>query len=198
LPALFHIYGKDEHVGLIERSNRTIKEKVRVMTYATPYKKVPKNMIINLIEGDMAWIKAFPSTNGVSSKMSPAMIVQGVLKPNIKNKRIVYGSYALVYTGTSNNMKARSIPAIVLRASNQHGRHYFMSLYSGKRIHSYEWKELPVDDDVIERVEELAENEETPLMRNGYPVFTWKQRVLDDPELPVEDAGEDLYGLHNE
>ena len=25
--ALFHIYGKDEHVGLIERSNRTIKKK---------------------------------------------------------------------------------------------------------------------------------------------------------------------------
>ena len=38
LPALFHIYGKDEHVGLIERSNRTVKNKARTMTHVVPYK----------------------------------------------------------------------------------------------------------------------------------------------------------------
>ena len=30
LPTLFHAYVKDEHVGLIERSNRTTKEKVEL------------------------------------------------------------------------------------------------------------------------------------------------------------------------
>ena len=46
LPALFHIYGKDENVGLIERSNRTVKTKARAMTHATPYRKIPKVMTI--------------------------------------------------------------------------------------------------------------------------------------------------------
>ena len=27
IPALFHVYGKNEHVGIIERSNRDVKKK---------------------------------------------------------------------------------------------------------------------------------------------------------------------------
>ena len=66
-----------------------------------------------------------------------------------------------------------------------------MSLYSGKRIHSYEWKEIPIDEEVIQQVEELAMEEEATEMKRGYPVFTWKRRFLDDPELNVNDADGD-------
>jgi hypothetical protein len=62
-----------------------------------------------------------------------------------------------------------------------------MSLYSGKRLHSYEWKELPIDDDVINRVEELANREDDPTMINGYPVFTWARRNLDHLNIKHED-----------
>jgi hypothetical protein len=65
LPALFHVYGKDEHVGLIERSNRTVKNKARVMTHATPHRKMPKVMTIGLMQGAVKWINAFPSTTGM-------------------------------------------------------------------------------------------------------------------------------------
>jgi len=34
LPTLFHIYGRDEHVGIIESSNRTVKNKARTMAHA--------------------------------------------------------------------------------------------------------------------------------------------------------------------
>ena len=140
LPALFHIYGKDEHVGLIERSNRTVKNKSRTMTHATPYTKIPKVMTIGLIHGAIKWLNVFPSMSGISKTMIPATIVIGIPKPNMKHKRIVFGSHAMVYAGTNNKMDARSLPAIALNLSNEHGGHYFMSLYSGKRIHSYEWK----------------------------------------------------------
>ena len=192
LPALFHIYGKDEHVGLIERSNRMVKNKSRTITHAAPYQYIPKVMTIGLIAEAIKWINAFPSMNGVSKTMSPATIVEGIPKPNMKYKRIVFGSQAMVYTGTNNRLDARSVPAIALNSSNLHGGHYFMSLYSGKRIHSYEWKEVPIDDEVIARVETLGTNEEATKMKRGYyPVFTWKQRVLYDPELNVNDAVED-------
>ena len=195
LPALFHIYGKDEHVGLIERSNRTVKNKARVMTHATPYRKIPKVMTIGLIQGAVKWLNAFPSTTGISKTMSPSTIVLGLPKPNMKYKTIVFGAHAMVYTGTNNKMDARSIPAIALNSSNEHGGHYFMSLYSGKRIHSYEWKELPIDEEVIARVEELAEEEEAPEMKRGYPIFTWKQRFIEEPDLNVNDAIEDVMDI---
>ena len=194
-PALFHIYGKDEHVGLIERSNRTIKNKARVMAHSTPYRKIPKVMTIGLIQGAVKWLNAFPSSTGISKTMSPSTIVLGLPKPNMKYKTIVFGAHAMVYTGTNNKMDARSIPAIALNASNEHGGHYFMSLYSGKRIHSYEWKELPIDEEVIARVEELAEEEEAPEMKRGYPIFTWKQRFIDEPNLNVNDAIEDTIDI---
>ena len=34
-----------------------------------------------------------------------------------------------------------------------------MSLFSGKRLHIYEWVELSTDDDIISRVYDLATNE---------------------------------------
>ena len=53
MPALFHIYGKHEYVGLIERSNRTVKYKARTMTHATPYKQIPILMSVGLLYGAM-------------------------------------------------------------------------------------------------------------------------------------------------
>ena len=70
-------------------------------------------------------------------------------------------------------MKSRAVPGIALRRSNSAGGHYFMSLHSGKRIHGYNWDELPIDEYVIERVESLAEEQEQPLMRDGVPNFEW-------------------------
>ena len=78
----------------------------------------------------------------------------------------------MAYTTPTNTMNARDVPDIV-RTSNSAGRNYFMSLHSGKRIHSYQWGELPIGNYVIERVEELAEIEKQPLMHNGIPSFEW-------------------------
>jgi len=128
LPALFHIYGKYEHVGLIERSNRAVKNKARAMAHAAPYKLIPTLMVRGLIVEAVKWINAFSSMSGISKTMSPATIVQGLLKPNMRYKRIVFGSHAMVYTGTINKLDAGSVPAIALNSSNEHGGHYFMSL----------------------------------------------------------------------
>ena len=130
----------------MNRSNQTIKNKARTITHALPYKKIPKVMTIGLIYGAIKWLNTFPSMKGISKTMSPSTIVLGLPKPNMKHKRIVFGSHVMVYSGTNNKMDARSLPAIALTSSNEHCGHYFMSLYSGKRIHSYKCKELPIDE----------------------------------------------------
>ena len=72
-----------------------------------------------------------------------------------------------------------------------------MSLHSGKRIHGYKWKELPIDEHVIERVEAMAEEQEQPIMHRGMPSFEWAPGVkIDDiieeenePVLAIADEG---------
>ena len=97
------------------------------------------------------------SKNGISSTMIPSMIVQGKGNPNFNHKRITCVSYAIVYTGTKNNIKRSIITAIAFKESNDHGRHYCMSIYTGKHLHNYQWTELPIDDDTIAQVRDLSE-----------------------------------------
>ena len=74
------------------------------------------------------------------------MIVKGKLNPDFNQYRIKFGSYALVYTGTSNDTNTRIITSISLNESNYHGGHYFMRLYTRERLHRYEWTELTIDN----------------------------------------------------
>ena len=93
----------------------------------------------------------------------------------------------MVHTGATNNMKKKSIIAIVLRASTQVA-FIFMSLYSGKRIHGFVWDELTVDKSVIERVEELACAENQPSHVDNYPLFKWTPGVAIEDDVQVNDS----------
>ena len=118
------------------------------------------------------------------------MLVEGRQKLDMGQKRIEFGEYALVYVGTSNDMKKRSVPSISLTSSNDFGGYYFMSLYTGKKLHSYVWTELPIDNDVIKRVEELATQEQQPFLLDNHPIFEWEpgtQIIIDENEEQQEE-----------
>ena len=63
-----------------------------------------------------------------------------------------------------------------------------MSLYSGRRIHGYKWEALPIDEHVIARVEQLAKEEDQPIMNRGMPCFEWASgaEIGDDPDTEDE------------
>ena len=65
-----------------------------------------------------------------------------------------------------------------------------MSLHTGKRLHSYEWEELPIDDEVINRVEELAGNQK--VMTDKYPQFAWEPGfpIVDNEDEPLKNLPE--------
>ena len=46
-----------------------------------------------------------------------------------------------------------------------------MSLYNGERLHRYEWKKLPIDKNVMEKVNQLYSDEKLPLVKDKYPMF---------------------------
>ena len=103
-PRHLMIAGRDEHVGPVERSIRTIKERARCTCHALPYKRYTTIMIQSLIENVVYWLNNFPAEDGISDHLSPAAIVEGRPPPNYAMKKILYGSAAIVFAGTNNNM----------------------------------------------------------------------------------------------
>ena len=188
----FHIYTQGEHVGIIERSTRTIKERCRCMCHALPYKRITRLMTRLVVVSCVKWLNAFPSDDGISSTLSPSNLVEGKNKPDLSMSAIAFGSYAMVYTKTTNTMKHRSVPGIALEQCNDHGGYYFMSLFTGKRITSNNWDELPINEEAIKRVEDIGYSESQPVMRDGYPIFEWKSsEVINDlsiGETPNDDV----------
>ena len=59
------------------------------------------------------------------------------------------------YTLEKMKHEKRSVTAIALKALNEEEKYFFMPLYTGKRIHSFIWEEIPIYQDTINRVDQL-------------------------------------------
>ena len=84
------------------------------------------------------------------------MLVEGRPKPDLSQKMITFGAYALVYTGITNNTTERAPPAISRRTSNNAGGYYLMSLHTIKQAHRYDQKDLSIDKYVIKGLKSIV------------------------------------------
>ena len=57
-----------------------------------------------LVEGAIYWIHELPSKNVVSNTIGTAGIVPGRLQPNFYRKMIAFGTYAIAYVKTKNDI----------------------------------------------------------------------------------------------
>jgi len=72
-----------------------------------------------------------------------------------------------------NSLAPRTIGALVLHPTgNEHGGQYFYSLSTGHHINRYSWTTLPMLEEVIGRVHELA-------MSNSADVDNGNDAILD-------------------
>jgi hypothetical protein len=193
-------YGKNEHLAEIEREIRTCKERMRCTMRAFPYSRYTRLMTVHLVVSRVKLLNKFPRKGSACQTVGPAGLILGHEKPDMNVKRIPFGAYAIAYQQTSNDMKPRSIPAIALSEANNKGGHYFMSLATGKQILAYGWNELPIDEDVIARVEELAMNEEQPVLVNRVPLFEWapREEITDVHEDDEQNEEENIEEDQNE
>ena len=163
----------------------------------TPITRYTKLMTISLAEYGNYWSNAFPSNTGVLKTLSPSNVIEGKRKPDFNYQQISFGSYALVYVGTKNNLKARSVPAIPLKLLNDWGGFFFMSLMTGKKLHAFKWVELPINDEVIEQVNILDQNENQPIISNGTVVIEWGSHSADNVDnIPIDNNIDDNLGDH--
>jgi hypothetical protein len=114
-----------------------------------------------------------------------------------KHCQIPFGAYAEVHEdrNITNTMSERTQPAICLGpTANFQGSYKVLSLQTGKRITRKQFKELPVPDSIIKRVEAMAEHEQqdktiTFSDRSGNEITN----IYDSPAKDTDEAAAGVY-----
>ena len=200
-----NVCSADEHEPFIERFNRTLKERCR-MCYATlPFKRMPRQMIVNLVYLQTFWINFYIPREYISTTLSPGTIVGGrnydynlLLGPGTQ-----FGEYVQTTEKTTNTMRLRTVGAITMRPTgNSQGSFYYFSLLTGRRLHRKKCTPLPMPQTAIARIHAMASKQKLPdglafLHRNGTipiaPILIVDNAAPDD-----ESAASKGVGTNNE
>jgi hypothetical protein len=184
-PIVLNIAPADSHVGEVERSIRTIKERLRSCVHGLPFKRLPKLLVSHMTTHAVRCLNQFPWANGISDTLSPSDIMLGTPLPDYTQMRLEFGSYAQVFedNSPSNTPRARSLGAIALTPTgNAQGDVYFLSLATGHQISRHNWTAVPMTDIAVDRVELLAYNEGQPLIQEHGLVVEWRPDQPLDPD----------------
>ena len=124
-----NVCSAEEHIGLIERYIRTLKERSRCVVGVLPFKFFPRVLTRGIIEGRNFWLNSYPRQGGVSRVYSPRTIVMGKNIDYYKHCQLETGQYVEIHEKTDNTMKRRTEPAIYLHPSgNEQGGGFFMKI----------------------------------------------------------------------
>ena len=140
VPELLHIYAKNEHVGIIERSICTIKECERATCHAVIFDRCKTVIVVSPIEDVVDFLKHFPSKDGFSDTLSQSKIVEVRTKVDMGQKKMAFGSYVIVRSSTTNTIRSICVPSISLKSSNNSAGYFLMNIFTKKLMHSYNCK----------------------------------------------------------
>ena len=76
-PIVLDIAGAGMHVGEVERSIQTIKERVRCTTHDLPFKNYPKVLVTGCVSYNIKRLNNLPADDGISDTLSPNTSVTG-------------------------------------------------------------------------------------------------------------------------
>ena len=160
---------------------------MRASVQGLPYRYIPNIMIKAMVRDSIIQLNAFPPSDGISTTMSPRTIVTGMPNIDYNKLKIRTGLYAQVHINASitNTPKACTVGGIALYQADENGSWYFMFLEMGERLHSNNWTEMPISDDVVRRVNEMGLQEGQADMRQDGPIFEW------GPNEPMEEEERD-------
>ena len=112
----FNFSNPKEHVPDIERENRTLQERFRVLLYRLPFAKIPRVMIRYAPLRMTKNRSLFPRAGGISKYFSPYVILRQKVIDYNKEWKFSFGDYvqAIHDMDPKNNNLPRSIDAIYL------------------------------------------------------------------------------------
>lgn len=149
-----------EHVPVIERHIRHLKDGVRGMYQVLPFdkkRKLPSRIIIELVHAKTFYKNAVPALDGVSNTISPREIVTQQRIHYDRHCCLMFGQYVQTHEEHDNTLKSRTIGAIAMRPTGaRQGRYFFFSLETGRLISRNHWTETVMPKEVIDRVHQLS------------------------------------------
>jgi len=170
-----------------------MKEYSRAGLHGTPFKQVPIVMIKGLLTLQQSFSMPFSSKAGISNTLRPRNIIQGL--PNIDFAQLKYefGEYGELSEDSmvTNTQAGITKGALALYPRGQHGSWAFLSLSTGKEVDGRTFTPLPITDEVVDRVAELAAAQGQPIIHDGRLLYEWR------PGMPIADDNaelEDYYG----
>jgi hypothetical protein len=89
------------HVGEVERSIRTIKERNRTTVHGLPFKRLPRLLVQEIIKHSTTCLNQLPADDGVSGTMSPTTILTGKPHPNFNHLLLELGTYVQIFEPTT-------------------------------------------------------------------------------------------------
>jgi hypothetical protein len=148
---------REEHVPVVERRIRTLKERCRCIHNTLPFKKMPGMLVVQMVSACNFWLNIYPPKDGVSRSINPRELMTGIKIDYNKHIHAEFGEYVQVHEEHDNSMKTCTTGAIATKPTgNAQGGHWFYSLTTGRMLDRQKWTPLPMPDDVIERINVLA------------------------------------------
>ena len=188
LPTRLHQCGVDDHVPEIERSVQTQKNENRTVCHAMPYKCMPRIMIREIIKQGNTFLNAFGPKDGIGDGLTPRNIIDNLPHIDYNDLKYEFGQYVQLHIQEpiTNTMKSRTIGAIVLGPRNVTGRYNYMSLETGAQIDGRVVAELPLTDDVIDRVEHLGRRQNQPYRASKMLQYEWRPgQAIDNDDVII-------------
>ena len=187
-----------EKVPEVERSIRTIKERIRCIVASLPYRKVTKTMMKSFVYEAGRHLNDSPPKDGVSRVHPPARIVANRPAVDYNKLKVRTGQYCMIINTHNNwnSLAPRKIGAIALRPKEDGNGWYLLSLDTW-RVVTCGLRNITVMDftqDVVRTVEERADAEGMTEFRNGDILVQWRDQVnvesLTQQELNDEEGEE--------
>jgi hypothetical protein len=143
----------NDELGDIERYNRAIKECIRSAFNSLPLQRMPRSLIIEMAKSTVFWRNAFSADDGISDELRPQAIVTGNTVDYDRHCHHDFGEYVQTHEDHEHSMGSRTVGALALRPTgNVQGGCYFLSLSTGKVINCNRATNIPMTNEVIDRV----------------------------------------------
>ncbi len=190
-----------QHVDLIERNIRFLKEKTWLIHHSLPFERIPALMLVHMVLHSVQFMNSFPQKGGLKH-YPPSAIMTGA-QLHMRQLQLKFESYCQVAEDVTpcNSLAASTHGAISMGPSgNLSGGQRFLALDIVKMIVQNFWKKLPMPLAVINRVNLLGHAKRSLLVftdRHGRVIddYTPTAGKTDDTDASVLSAVNDLNSL---
>ena len=192
LGAVIDESGAGDHTPILDAKIRRLKEMIRSVLAALPW-KCPRQMGPDVVSYSTTRHNIRPSTcNG--SGVAPRVALTG-MKPRYKKElSIAFGDYCECRdpTAKSNDASAkRTTPCIALYpVGNSKGSWVFLNIDTKRRVRRSQWKKMVTTQIIIDRMNEMAGDEETLATKRKLPKLMQQENISDLERMVNDEASE--------